>query len=479
MTPVGMRKATVSFAVERPVRAIVFSGRGAAKDTGSNRPSPTSSLLEGFSCQGFTPIPLDLLDWIVPVVSEAELRVLLYIARRTYGFGKQSDKISLSQFCAGLTSRSGVALDLGTSLSRQGVLNAIKGLRVKGLLKVVPGGGRSKVTEYEIHLSPAARARIETLKTIPREKVKNEDPLQRPRKGKSRMSQRVNATDGSLVERVHTVDPQKKELIQERVKQIGLANTTTKFPPSEQNKNENVGWWTLEELINAKKALAEHRTKYPGSDDVLPDSAITKQVLLHFSSFSEFTAWLGDLMARFPGDRIRSWGFYETDARCNWLRRRAEVEAEVAAKLEANAREAELLRLEEGRRRAESEEANLEWQRKRREQEGIVAKCLAKGWKRMKVLDCSRCAGYGRDPDNDEICFCAAGGKLERDLKKCPKCEFEGIVQRSGDPRMLDWCDCEYARVHRIHEPKRVEHHNRFVERNRLKLGDLAIPGSG
>jgi hypothetical protein len=41
-------------------------------------------------------------------LSGAELKVVLYVARRTFGFGKESDNISLSQMAQGITKRDGM-----------------------------------------------------------------------------------------------------------------------------------------------------------------------------------------------------------------------------------------------------------------------------------------------------------------------------------------------------------------------------------
>jgi len=68
-----------------------------------------------------TQIPDVILDRWMAVLSGAEFKVLLYIARRTYGFGKDSDDISLNQLARGIRRRDGTSLDGGTGLSRSGL----------------------------------------------------------------------------------------------------------------------------------------------------------------------------------------------------------------------------------------------------------------------------------------------------------------------------------------------------------------------
>ena len=90
----------------------------------------------GFPSPNGTVVPDDLFDVLMPELSEAELRVLLYIIRRTFGFKKDSDAISLSQMVDGVTTRDGRVLDRGTGMSRRGVMNGCAGLLEKGIVEV-------------------------------------------------------------------------------------------------------------------------------------------------------------------------------------------------------------------------------------------------------------------------------------------------------------------------------------------------------
>jgi len=91
---------------------------------------------EGFSGPNGTIVPDDVFDILAPHLKESELRVLLYIIRRTFGFGKSADAISLSQLTDGITTRDGRILDSGTGMSRKGVVSGIKGLVNKGIITV-------------------------------------------------------------------------------------------------------------------------------------------------------------------------------------------------------------------------------------------------------------------------------------------------------------------------------------------------------
>ena len=81
-----------------------------------------------------TQVPDVILDRWMAALGGAEFKVLMYVARRTYGFGKDSDRISLNQLARGIRRRDGSRLDCGTGLSRSGVKAACNGLIAKGLL---------------------------------------------------------------------------------------------------------------------------------------------------------------------------------------------------------------------------------------------------------------------------------------------------------------------------------------------------------
>lgn len=119
-------------------------------------PTPRSAnqfIYEGFASPNGTIVPDDVFDILAPRLSEAELRVLLYIVRRTFGFGKNADAISLRQLTDGIVTRDGRVLDHGTGMSRKGVIGGIKGLLSKGIItveKAVAEGGEHEINVYSL-----------------------------------------------------------------------------------------------------------------------------------------------------------------------------------------------------------------------------------------------------------------------------------------------------------------------------------------
>lgn len=72
---------------------------------------------------GYTAIANELLEHLImPGTNGSELKLILFVVRKTYGFSKKQDKISLSQFCKGLSAK------------RANICRTIKSLVAKRLL---------------------------------------------------------------------------------------------------------------------------------------------------------------------------------------------------------------------------------------------------------------------------------------------------------------------------------------------------------
>ena len=107
----------------------------------------SNNIFPGFLRPTTTPVPDEVFDLLMHQVSHAELRVLLYIIRRTFGFKKDKDNISLSQMVNGIKTKDGKVLDGGTGLARSGVAKAIKGLADKGIIVATRNSSPEKGNE--------------------------------------------------------------------------------------------------------------------------------------------------------------------------------------------------------------------------------------------------------------------------------------------------------------------------------------------
>lgn len=95
----------------------------------------SKSVFRGFRSPTYTQVPDELFDELLPELSGAELKVLLYIIRRTFGFKRDRDSISLSQMLHGVQSRSGEVFDRGAGVSKPTLLQALRSLEERGIIQ--------------------------------------------------------------------------------------------------------------------------------------------------------------------------------------------------------------------------------------------------------------------------------------------------------------------------------------------------------
>lgn len=116
-------------------------------------------LFQGFRFPNTTPVPDEIFDELLADLSGAELKVLMYICRRTFGFKKESDTISISQMTDGIQKKDGEKLDRGTGLSKDSVSRAVKGLEEKGVILRTRRRSEAKgdePTTYQLNVLPVS-----------------------------------------------------------------------------------------------------------------------------------------------------------------------------------------------------------------------------------------------------------------------------------------------------------------------------------
>jgi len=82
-----------------------------------------------------TQIPDAYFDEVMAPLGPSAFMVLMYVARRTFGFKRHSDQISLDQICDGIVTREGRRLDHGTGLAKSTVVLALDRLVAFGLIR--------------------------------------------------------------------------------------------------------------------------------------------------------------------------------------------------------------------------------------------------------------------------------------------------------------------------------------------------------
>jgi hypothetical protein len=135
---------------------------------------PSVFVFEGFSAPGYTQVPDEFFDLCLRHLSGAETKVMCYLFRRTFGWKKDSDAVSLSQLSDGIVRRDGTRLDGGAGVTRETAANALKSLEQKGLIVREPqirADGGTGTTVYRI------RFRGQSANPTPRvEKSDSPDP---------------------------------------------------------------------------------------------------------------------------------------------------------------------------------------------------------------------------------------------------------------------------------------------------------------
>lgn len=110
---------------------------------------------EGFEPANTVPVPDILFDLLLSELKEAELKCLLYIIRRTTGFKKTTDAISLSQFQRGIVTRDKKRLDHGCGVKdRTTIVQALESLEKKKCIERVKSktaSGDKDTTRYRIY----------------------------------------------------------------------------------------------------------------------------------------------------------------------------------------------------------------------------------------------------------------------------------------------------------------------------------------
>src|SRR6187200_1696292 len=90
----------------------------------------------GFENPTTTPVPDVVFDQFLSRLGEAELKALLYIIRRTFGFKKDRDPISFNQFLRGIITHQGRVLDQGCGIKDRTTLSkALRSLEERGIIR--------------------------------------------------------------------------------------------------------------------------------------------------------------------------------------------------------------------------------------------------------------------------------------------------------------------------------------------------------
>jgi hypothetical protein len=157
----------------------------------------------GFQFPNTTQIPNEVFDSLMPHLSGGELKVLLYICRRTFGFRKDSDSISLTQIAHGITTKAGRVLDQGTGLSKRQVQRALRLLESRKVIEVT-----RKVDETGLHEINTYRLNVRGSDTM-------SPPVETPVSGRvgTAVSPGVETPVSTTKQREQNKERQKKDIV--------------------------------------------------------------------------------------------------------------------------------------------------------------------------------------------------------------------------------------------------------------------------
>lgn len=118
---------------------------------------PSGWRFRGFTHPNTTSIPDEYFDFVSPRLNGSEVKLMNYLMRRTYGFKKESDAVSISQMLHGIVRRDGSRLDEGCGLAKSSILAALNSLEAKGLIvrrRQIDFRGGFLATNYTVNRQP-------------------------------------------------------------------------------------------------------------------------------------------------------------------------------------------------------------------------------------------------------------------------------------------------------------------------------------
>ena len=129
----------------------------------------------GFSSPRYTQIPDVVFDELQHRLSGAEYKVLMYILRRTFGFKKDADNISLRQMREGIVKSDGTRLDYGAGVqSKATLVSAVRKLEEMGIILATRNSSNERgdeATTYTVNMG--GDARVQKLNTPPGTKIEH------------------------------------------------------------------------------------------------------------------------------------------------------------------------------------------------------------------------------------------------------------------------------------------------------------------
>jgi hypothetical protein len=205
-----------------------------------------------------------LIDHAMHELKGAAWKALMYLARRTVGFGKASDTVSLGQLCHGIRRSDGSRLDWGTGLSKRAAIRGIAELEAARLVHRTLGHGLGN--HYAINW-PAVQS----------------------------------SEDGTGAEKAPEQVPKRhrQQAVQPTIAQPAAASGDGRRNPDAHNYPPGALDWLRETLLD-----------YPNAPPGEPDETICRKILTAANGASLEAIGREIRSLHVTGERPRQWGFF-------------------------------------------------------------------------------------------------------------------------------------------------------------------------
>lgn len=99
--------------------------------------------------QNWSKLPNQMIEWLPLITSEAELKVILYILRHTWGYHDSEKRIATSEFATGRRKRDGTKIDNGIGLNEPAIREGLRKAEEHGFVLVeIDDSDKGRIRKY-------------------------------------------------------------------------------------------------------------------------------------------------------------------------------------------------------------------------------------------------------------------------------------------------------------------------------------------
>ena len=240
-------------------------------------------VFDGFEPANTTPVPDVLFDELLPYLNEAQLKVMLYIIRRTLGFKKTADAISLKQFRYGITTKDEKKLDSGCGLKNFTTISkALKSLEQMGCIesdKRETSQGDQDTTVYRIRFRGTAQNVVPTTVNVVGVLRKTDDRTTPSGVGVLRKTEPQETVRQETVRQRESIAPASLSAFAERKKTTGEHPAITPEMLADTAKREAITLPSKQKpaaAADGEAVVQPPQSQVNGTPDVAPPASVAR-----------------------------------------------------------------------------------------------------------------------------------------------------------------------------------------------------------